>query len=71
MKKVTDHRVGDFRVAMYECSLGYTYKVFYGRTCVDRSYCYFLYKKDCYEKMEQALDNILGMKQTLKDMFGD
>ena len=73
MKLLNKVTAGDFEGVTYETTLKgnvrYTFKVFYKvgkkRFCIDRSYVYLIDPQYCYEKMRDAMDVAIGMRENL------
>ena len=78
MKLLTKVTEGDFEGVTYETTLNgdkrYTFKIFYKvgkkKFCIDRCYVYLLDSQYCYEKMKDALDVALGMRENLLSVKG-
>lgn len=78
MKVLTKVTAGDFEGVTYETTLKgkiyYTFKIFYKvgkkKFCIDRCYVYLIDKQYCYEKMKDALDTALGMREDLLNWKG-
>ena len=78
MKVLNKVTAGDFEGVVYETSLEgkvrYTFKIFYRvgkkKFCIDRCYVYLLEQQYCYEKMTDALDVALGMRENLLNWKG-
>lgn len=72
MPKITDSSTGNFKWVLYEYSLGYGFKIFYGKkvkaNLIGQSYVYYNNKEDAVEAMHNQLHLLMGINRDLLDL---
>lgn len=58
MKKILTREIGNLKGTIYLASLGYTYKIWYGKKLVDRCVVYLISKELAEEKMVEAMEEL-------------